>query len=86
LHAPGRPIESTAPRKAPRRKIAPAKLAAKVRVEAARKKEVQHTRKRRAYSDAVVQHLESMDKAQRMRKAPLSASDGRGNPHARNKR
>jgi hypothetical protein len=63
-----------APRKAPR-KIAPAKLAAKVRVEAAQEKELQHTKKRRAYSDAVVQHLESMDKAQRMRKAPPSALD-----------
>jgi hypothetical protein len=75
LHARGRPIESPVPpRKAPR-KIAPAKLEAKVRVEAAREKEVQRTKKQRAYSDAVIQHLESMDKTQRMRKAPPSALD-----------
>jgi hypothetical protein len=74
LHAPGRPIESTAPCKAPRQ-IAPAKLEAKVRVEAERDKEIQQTKKQRAYSDAVVQHLDDIAKAQRMRKAPLSTLD-----------
>ena len=62
-HAPGRPLSSTAPRKPPR-KIAPAKLAAKVRVKVAWAKEETQTKKRRAYSAAVIQHLESSAAAQ----------------------
>jgi hypothetical protein len=60
----GWPIQSMAPRKAPR-KIAPARLAVEVRVEVAQVKEVQHTKKRRASLAAVVQHLETMAKEQR---------------------
>jgi hypothetical protein len=67
-HAPGRPIASQAPRKPPR-KIAPARLEAKARTEAARAKEVQYTTKRRAYSAAVIEHLEAVAKKQRERKA-----------------
>jgi hypothetical protein len=73
-HAPGRPPQSKAPRKAPRR-IAPARLAARVRAEAAQAKEARHAKKKQAYSTAVVAHLETMAKDHRAKKAKPSALD-----------
>jgi hypothetical protein len=65
-HAPGRQLQSTALRKLPR-SIAPAKLAAKVRVEVAR------LTKRRAYLHSVVEQMEALAESQRKRKARLLA-------------
>ena len=73
-HAPGLPLSSTAPRKPPR-KIAPAKLAAKFRVEVARQKEVRQTRKRQARSNSAIKHLEALAEAQRKKKAGPLAPD-----------
>ena len=73
-HAPGRPPTSTAPRKQPR-KIAPAKLAAKFRIEVAKQKEARQAQKRQARSRAMVEHLEALADAQRKRKAGPSALD-----------
>ena len=73
-HVPGRPSTSTAPRKLPR-KIAPAKLAAKFRVEVAKQKEAHHAQKRQARSTAVIEHLEALTEAQRKNKARPSALD-----------
>ena len=72
--APGtRPLTSTAPRKQQPRRIAPAKLAAKFRVEVAKEKEAQHEKKRQTRSNAVIEHVEALVEAQRKKKAGPSA-------------
>ena len=53
------PLISTAPRKQLWR-IAPAKLAAKFRVEVAKQKEDWHTKKRQARSNIIIEHLEAL--------------------------
>jgi hypothetical protein len=73
-HVPGRPYSSTAPRASPRR-IAPAKLAAKVQHRAAEAKLKGQVEKRRVYSEAVVQHLEEVAEAHKQKKQGPSALD-----------
>jgi hypothetical protein len=68
---PGRPMLSTAPRKPPP-KIAPAKLAAKARVEAAKDLKAQQ---RQQCSATVREHLETIAEAHRKRRAGPSALD-----------
>ncbi len=68
---PGRPMLSTAPRKQPP-KIAPAKLAARAQLEAAKDLKAQQ---RRQHSAAVRKHLETIAEAHRKRRAGPSALD-----------
>jgi hypothetical protein len=71
---PGRPINSDAPRKPPR-KIAPARLDAKERETMAQAKKGMQKQKRREASAAVIKHLEAVAEAHRTQKAGPSALD-----------
>jgi hypothetical protein len=75
MHLPGRPDDSDAPRKLMPRKMAPAKQAAREEEERARAKAVTQTRHKQAYTDAVVQQLESVALAHSEKRAGPSAVD-----------
>jgi hypothetical protein len=67
-HLPGRPLSSTAPRKLQRR-IAPAKLQAKIRTAAVKVVQDVRAKQRCDLSVAVIQHLETAAEAHCKRRA-----------------